>query len=390
MFAHSLRVVATSLFVAVPCLLAAFAPLAAAQDRILYKFDGACTNEVINHAPLGYGNGTLTAANGTGFTAGRFAGGLGAGDPSNSVRNVVDTGWSPAATPWTGDLTIAFWARRETPLAVSQVSYFFGTSSSGFRLFTGGFAGRGLALRSVASGAGDLLLDQTVVDVQSLADTDWVHLAVTVDDTAHVVTWYVNGVAVSTVSTSLDLQIDSPGSLLVGGYASASSSAYALDEVLLGQRLYSAAEIAELASGTRAGYGAYSSGTTTQCNPGLIALDSTGGRPFFGNLGYSLRVTATVPQLWLLLYGETRCALGGVVPLPIDGGLLLPALAGCQVLADPLLLVQGGVMPGSPAPIPLPISTALPSGASAFCQVLGLQANGTVAMSNGFTVSVGF
>lgn len=386
MFAHSLRVVATSASVVVPCLLAAFAPLAAAQDRILYKFDGACTNEVINHAPLGYGNGTLTAANGTGFTSGRFAGGLAAGNLVTGQRNLVDTGWSPATTPWTGDLTIAFWARQETSFT-TQLSYLFGMDTSGFRLFTNGAAGRGLYLRGLS---GDLLLADTVVDFINLASAGWVHVAVTIDDTAHVATWYVNGAAVSVVGGAPDTQIDMVGTLRLGGYAGVVGSAYALDEVLFSQRVYSPAEIAELATGTRAGFGAYSSGTTTQCNPGLIALDSTGGRPFFGNLGYSLRVTATVPQLWLLLYGETRCTLGGVVPLPIDGGLLLPALAGCQVLADPLLLVQGGVMPGSPAPIPLPINTALPSGASAFCQVLGLQANGTVAMSNGFTVSVGF
>lgn len=386
MFADFASRVAFPLLAVAPLLLA---PLALAQDRILYKFDGACTNEVINHAPLGYGNGTLTVGYGTGFAAGRFAGGLGAGNGPTAARNVVDTGWAPATTAWTGDVTIAFWARQETPFTTT-LSYLFGMSANGFRLFTNGAAGRGLFLRGLTSGSGDLALADTVVDFQSLANGNWVHVAVSIDDTAHIATWYVNGAAVQAVPGAPDVQIDSPGTLLVGGYGSSSLSSYTLDEVLFSQRLYSAAEVAELATGTRAGFGAYSSGTTTQCNPGLVALDSTGGRPFFGNLNYALRVTATVPQLWLLLYGETRCTLGGVVPLPLDGGLLVPALAGCQVLADPLLLVQGGVMPGSPAPIPLPISTALPSGASAFCQVLGLQANGDVAMSNGFTVSVGF
>lgn len=362
---------------------------AVAQDRILYKFDGACTGEVINHAPLGYGNGSLTVGYGTGFAAGRFAGGLGAGYGQTSVRNVVDTGFAPATTPWTGDLTIALWARKETSFS-STLSYLFGMSANGFRLFTNGAAGRGLYLRALTSGSGDLLLPETVVDFQTLATSNWVHLAVTIDDTAHVATWYVNGSPVHTVTAAPDVQIDSPGTLLVGGYGATSLSSYSLDEVLFSERLYSAAEIAELATGTRAGYGAYDSDTTTQCNPGLIALDSTGGRPFFGNLNYALRVTAAAPQLWLLLYGETRCTLGGVLPLPLDGGLLLPELTGCQLLADPLILVQGGAVPGSPASIPLPISAALPSGASAFCQVLGLQANGTVAMSNGFTVSVGF
>jgi hypothetical protein len=386
MFAHFASRVAFPLLAVAPLLLA---PLAPAQDRILYKFDGACTNEVINHAPLGYGNGTLTVGFGTGFAAGRFAGGLGAGNGTTSARNVVDTGWAPSTTPWTGDVTIAFWARQETPFTTT-LSYLFGMSSSGFRLFTNGAAGRGLFLRGLTSGSGDLALSDTVVDFQSLANGAWVHVAVSIDDTAHIATWYVNGAAVQTVPGAPDVQIDSPGTLLVGGYGSGNLSCYSLDEVLFSQRLYSAAEIAELATGTRAGYGAYASGTTTQCNPGLVTLDSTGGRPFFGNLNYALRVTVTAPQLCLLLYGETRCTLGGALPLPFDGGLLVPALAGCQVLADPLILLSGAAQPGQPATLPLPISTALPSGASAFCQVLGLQANGTAAMSNGFTVSVGF
>ncbi|MFN7590631.1 MAG: LamG domain-containing protein [Planctomycetota bacterium] len=315
MFAHFVSRVASPLLAVAPLLLA---PLALAQDRILYKFDGACTNEVINHAPLGCGNGTLTVGYGTGFAAGRFAGGLGAGNGPTAARNVVDTGWAPATTAWTGDVTIAFWARQETPFTTT-LSYLFGMSSSGFRLFTNGVAGRGLFLRGLTSGSGDLALSDTVVDFQSLANGAWVHVAVSIDDTAHIATCYVNGAAVQTVPGTPDVQIDSPGTRLVGGYGPGSLSSYSLDEVLFSQRLYSAAEIAELASGTRAGYGAYSSGTTTQCNPGLVTLDSTGGRPFFGNLSCALRVTVAAPQLCLLLYGETRGSLGGSLPAVLFG-----------------------------------------------------------------------
>jgi hypothetical protein len=378
---HSLFFVASALAFTVPTV---------AQDFLLYKFEGACSNEVVNFAPQSHGNATLTANFGDGFSPGFFGEGLGAGQPTPTLRNIVNTTWDPAVDPLTGNLTIAFWARQEVPFT-TQLSYLFGMSSSGFRIFTNGAAGRGLFLRSATTPVTDMLLPDTVVDFQTLAASNWVHVAITIDDTAHVATWYINGAAVHTHAALGSVSVVSGGTLQLGGYAGATGSAYTLDEVLFSRSLYGPLTIAQLATGTRSGHGHYLTGSTTQCGAGNVVLDAVGGRPTIGNPLYTLRITPTTPGLWLLLYGENRCSFAGLAPLPLDGGLVLPFLAGCTLLADPLIVLSGLAGPASPALIPLPISPAIPFGANVWCQALTISPpNSDVAMSNGFAVGVGY
>ncbi|MBZ0152475.1 MAG: hypothetical protein IT456_20240 [Planctomycetes bacterium] len=360
-----------------------------AQDFLLYNFEGPCSAEVVNFATSGLGNGTLTAAFGTGHALGYNGQGLAAGNLSTGARNLVDTLWDPAVAPLTGDLTIAFWARQGQPFT-TQLSYLFGMSGSGFRLFTNGAAGTGLYLRSVTTPTTDLLLPGTTADFQALAATSWVHVAVTIDDTNHLATWYIDGAQVHTQSGLGSVAVATGGTLRLGGYGGTAGSAYDLDEVLFSHTLYPAGAIAQLATGTRSGHGSYQSGALSHCGPGDVVLDATGGRPALGNLSYALRITPTSPSLWLLLYGTDRCTIGGVAPLPLDGALLLPLLNGCTVLADPAILLSGFAGPANPASIPLPISPTLSMGANVWCQALTISPpNSAVAMSNGFAVAIG-
>ncbi|MCU0864046.1 MAG: LamG domain-containing protein [Planctomycetes bacterium] len=361
-----------------------------AQDLLLYKFEGACTNEVINYAPFGLGNGTLQVGVGTGFAPGYVGEALGGGNTFTNVRNLVLTGWDPSVDPITTNLTLALWARQATNVTTTP-SYFCGMDNSGFRLFTSGAAGNGVYLRSTGSALPDLLLPDTVTNFVALAATNWVHLAVTIDGGTGTAIWYVNGSSVLTVPGYTGLNISGPGEFVVGGYAITGDSSHHVDEFLLSRRLYTAAEIALLANGTRAGVGTYTSGSTTQCNSGVVTIDTVGGRPAIGNLTHGIRITAAAPSLWLLLYGETRCTFAGSLPLPLAGATLLPQLNGCTILADAPILLSGFTTgPGAPAIVPLPITATTPMGAWAWCQALTIQlGSNAIAMSDGLAISVG-
>lgn len=361
-----------------------------AQDLLLYKFEGACTTEVINYAPLGLPNGTLQIGLGTGFTPGYVGDALAGGDTVANLRNVVRTGWNPSLDPITGNLTIAFWARQATPVTTAA-TYLFGMLTTGFRLATSGGAGNGLWLRSLGGPTPDLLLPDTIVNFRALAAANWVHTAVTIEASTGSANWYINGNSVLTVPGYSAIDINTFGEFLVGGYGATLASPYHLDEFLLSRRLYTPAEIAQLANGTRAGVGTYTSGAPGQCGAGNVTLDTVGGRPALGNLTHGIRITTTGPALWLLLYGETRCTFGGSLPLPLAGGLLLPQLNGCTILADaPILLSGFSGGPGTPSLVPLPITSTTPMGAWAWCQALAIQVgSNNVAMSDGLALSVG-
>ena len=295
-----------------------------------------------------------------------------------------------ALDPITTNLTVAFWAREAIPASAS-VSYLFGMDTSGFRLFTNGVAGNGLFLRNVGSVPVDLQLPASTTDFKALAAANWVHIAATIESATGTATWYVNGSPVLTVPGYTGLNINSTGEFMVGGFAGTGESSYDLDEFLLSRRLYTAAEIAQLATGTRAGFGTYTSGSLTQCNSGSVTLDTVGGRPAYGNLSHGIRITAVAPSIWLLLFGDTRCKFGGALPLPLAGATVLPQLTGCTLLADAPILLSGITAgPGAPVVVPMPITASAPMGAWAWCQALAIQVGtNNTAMSDGLVLSIG-
>jgi len=161
----------------------------AAQDVLYYKFEENGGTNVVNFAsasgiaPI---EGTLIGGLQQRFAPGRFGIAALSGGINTSAANttLVDTGWIPS---WSNaSLSFAFFMKeRAVP---TSTSYFFYHGPSGFRLFTGGVANRGLLLRNSPE---DIPL---TTDVQTLAATNWLHVGLVIDAAALTATWYLDGV----------------------------------------------------------------------------------------------------------------------------------------------------------------------------------------------------
>jgi hypothetical protein len=378
----------------------AFALLAApafAQDFIHYKFDSGCTNEVVNYAtgPQALAaNGTLQSnSTSSPWTSGVFGGALAGGaNVAPTYYNRVVTGWNPGTQPVTGALTMAWFMRQRagTTTPNTTLTYMMGAPSGGFRLFTGGVAGRGLYQREILpsggnSGVRDFFLPVANADIQTLAANGWVHVAMVIDPAASTADWYVNGTRVLQITGVPGASITLAGPFQVGYYSSA--SIYDLDEFVMSFRAYTPGEILALSLVPQAGDGDYLSGTTTQC--GTLGLASTGGRPSIGNTGYGLVVTPTAPSFYSLLFGLNRCLYAGALPLPFDGGLLAPMASGCQVLTDNLLSLGGIATGPATQPFAIPGSASF-AGLGLYSQAVALDLSSmAISASNGFAIGIG-
>jgi hypothetical protein len=374
--------------------IAALAATSAAQEFLHYKFDSNCTTEVVNYAtgPSAFAqNGTFETNTTTPFAPGVFGGALAGGVDSTNQYNRVRTNWTPQAQPLTGDMTFAFFAKERTSPGTA-LNYLCGVTTSANRLFTNGVAQRGLYFRNiVASGPQgvDLSALTAVLDFQTLAAANWVHIAIVVDQAATTATWYANGTQVHQVTGVGGALINSAGIFMVGSQLSTLESNYDLDEFLISNRAFTAAEVLALSLSPFAGDGDYTSAIPSQCGAGNVTLSSSGGRPFDGNLLYTLNVAPTTTSLFVLLAGFDRCSFGGTIPLPLDGTPLAPLLAGCWIVADAPVTLAGVAGP-APSPIALPLPSGTPPALGIFTQVLALDAaTFATSMSNGFATSVG-
>lgn len=372
-------------------------PFASAQDFVHYKFDSACTAEVINYA-RGPGafpqNGVLESNTSPVFAPGRFGQALAGGNANTGAYNRVRVGWVPSAQPMTGDITLAFFAKQRNAPGTS-LNYLCGTSTSGHRLFTNGLAGTGLLFRNIVASGGtpttfDLQLPAATTNFQALTAAGWVHIALVVDTAAGTADWYVNGLPVlqrTGVGAGL---IDSTGDYLVGYQSTVNECNYDLDEFLLSNRAFSPAEVLQLAQAPRPGDGRYDSDIPSQCGAGNIVVGSAGGPPAIGNASYAITVSTAAPSFFVLLPGFTRCTFGGSIPLPLDGTPLLPELNGCWIVADAITSV-GGTANGGTVALPLPLPPAVANlGATLFFQGLALDlATFATSMSDGFAVGIG-
>lgn len=375
--------------------LSLFALSLPAQDFLYYKFDSGCGNEVINYADgaMAGQNGLLESASATSpWVPGVFGGAMAGWSTATSAYNRVRTGWDPSTANWTGDLTLACWLKQRG----TSVNYLWGNTPGGFRCFTGGIGGRGLYQRTILATGGnginstianDFYLPATAADFQTLAAAGWVHIAIVVDATAQTADWYVNGVSVVHLTGIVGgALINAAGEYTVGAWSS-SNSAFDIDEFILSHRAFTAAEILAMQTAPRAGNGDFTAGIG-QC--GSSMLNGTGGAPALGNVLYGLQISTPITtSFYSLMFGFGRCTIGGTVPLPLDAGLLTPAAAGCQLLVDPFLSMNG-IATGN-ANVSLPI-VPLPSliGMVMYSQaaLVDLTTNGVQA-TNGWAIAIG-
>lgn len=368
-------------FAALTLLVLSLAP-AAAQDVMHYRFDESCGSEVVNHATGStVGNGTITAtlpgAPVASWTDGRFGRAL-AGVPTTSVRNYLTTGWTPGS--YSGPFTVSFWIRNRVNPASVGFGYMFATTGGNFRLFTGT---SGILFLGGWGGSPSNI--QNATNLTSLLGAGWTHVACTVDPTTAQGIWYVNGVPDVTRTLSGTVNLGTGTNFTLGAWNNGSALPLDMDEFLFTTRALSAPEVQALAASGYAGDGTF--GTT--CGP---LLDGNGQRPFLGNTAYALNLTTPATGLAWLVFGSSRCTMGaGTIPLPIDLGILLPPLTGCQGHVDidigTLTTVVGGG--GTTVPFPVPVLGWL-DGYTAYCQAVVYDATTQgLASSNALSIALG-
>jgi hypothetical protein len=250
-------------------------------------------------------------------------------------------------------------------------------------MYTGSRAGRGLAVSAAFDQSG-LTNDLTLgADVQSMAASAWLHIALVVDAANLTARYYVNGAAsgppIAIPAGGANIQSGSFG-FNVGGYV-LSGGDYDIDEFRFTLSAASASQVAAWAARTSPAGGAYGAG----CNG--ATLSSTGGPPQLGNSVHALQIAGNAGGAYALGLGTNRLTLGGIA-LPLDLGVVFPALSGCSWESSGEVFL-GGVVGGAGATVPLPIPAdpAL-DGAVLWNQALVI-GGGSTQSTNGFSFGIG-
>ena len=367
------------------CLVPCLAGLASAQgpkDVLYYKFDETGGRTVVNHASssgVAPAEGTLVGTYATTHVPGMLGpSALSGGTSASSAgSNYADTGWIPSLAG--GDLTVAFFIKQRTaPATPSTTSYLFTANTATCRMFTGGAASRGL--RMATWGGTPASLD-TTQDVQTAAASSWLHVALVIDAAGLKATYYLNGVAQPPIPTNGGATLTGGSHAFhIGGYLSF-GGLYDVDEFRVSLRAVPAAEIQAWASQTTAVSAPYGKG----CFGATLAGASA---PQVGNAAHALLVGGASGSSYLLALGASRLKLGAL-DLPIDLGLVLPALSGChwQSSADVTL---SGTLSGTSVSVPLavPANPAL-NGVVLWCQALLSAPPSSLQSTNGLAVAIG-
>jgi hypothetical protein len=362
--------------------LAITASLAAQTDVLYYKFEGGGTkalNYADNSPAPGEGpiTNTLTTAPTTSYVPGRFGEALTSGlTPAPYQANYVDTGWAPSVT---GDYTWAMWMRNSRGTAGPSLTYVAGVPVSGqFRIYGGS------SILLTVGGAGGATYYSTNANVYQLATAGWVHVAFVVDTTAMTATYYINGVP-ETPDPLTALPNIVGSTFYIGRQTTANApSIYDIDEFRFLTRAATATEVQAWA--TLNGAGASEFGNA--CG---ASLTTTNGLPQLGNplFGFAVSAPAAASSLGVLALGLSRTTWGAV-PLPLDLGLVLPPLAGCQLECSPdvTLTVVTDAAGNAQQPLPLPADPAL-DGFQLYAQTLLLGGPNGLSSSNPVGVVIG-
>ncbi len=213
-----------------------------ACELVYYDFNTGKGATAVNQA-----TGTDTTMTGTDawMHPARYGPSMLKGQPSTSTAWVE----SEFKGPITGDLSIHWWMKERVSPGTG-LSYLLGGLGS-FRGFTGGVAGKEFWLR--AWGGTDLQLPTVGADLQTRAQAPrGVCVSLTIDGTANVAQWYIDGAAhgaAITITSGANVAAYANG-FRVGKHTSdSSSSRYDLDEFRMVNRVATTAEIAMWCAG---------------------------------------------------------------------------------------------------------------------------------------------
>jgi len=353
-----------------------------AQDVIYYKLDETGGRKVVNYASASGIAPREGDVMGTGMPV-FVPGALGASALAGSTglgSVYIASGWTPN---FTGSFSVALFMKQRT--APSSVSYLFSSSNGNgvFRMFTGSRAGRGISTAAAFDPTGLTNDLDLAVDVQTMAASAWVHLALVVDAASLTAQYYLNGVAVG-----LPIAIPAGGANIAagsfafnaGGYV-ASGNDYDIDEFRFTRNAATATEVASWASRTSAADGVYGAG----CNG--ATLRSSGGTPRLGTTAYALQILGTAGGVYALGIGTNRLTFAGI-GLPFDLGAILPGLNDCQWESSGELFLVGGVgSAGAMLPLPIPNNRFL-NGAVLWSQAIVIS-GGPAQSTNGLSLGIG-
>jgi len=361
-------------------------PLAAcalrAQDVLYYKLDETGGRKVVNYASatgIAPTEGEVMGPGTPVFVPGAL--GVSALAGSTAQGSVyIASGWSPN---FTGSFSVGFFMKQCT--APSSVSYLFSSSNGNgvFRMFTGSSAGRGISTAAAFDPSGLTNNLNLGADVQTMAASAWLHIALVVDAAILTAQYYVNGAA-----SGPPIAIPVGGANIVAGTFRFNVAGYVLsggdydiDEFRFTRSAASASQVATWAARTSPADGAYGAG----CNG--ATLRSTGGAPQLGNAAYALHIAGNAGGAFALGIGTNRLRLGGV-GLPFDLGVVLPALNGCNWESSGELFLGGAVGgAGVTLPVPIPNVRSL-NGAVLWNQALVI-GGGPDQSTNGFSFGIG-
>ncbi|MBK8095894.1 MAG: hypothetical protein IPK26_02230 [Planctomycetes bacterium] len=358
-----------------------------AQDTVHYKFDGRCGTMVVNHADPSPAprHGVITAsASHQPWVQGLWGGAF---DGNTDIFTVsqLNTGWSLAGVG--GSFSYAAWVRIPgttgiglphtllTTVQPTTVPGFVSGTTTGF------LEGHLLTQWTAASGPAGLSI--TAANVKTLATQRWVHLAFVIDVAAGSYTAWVDGAIDHTNALGAAVPGNWSGTLQVG----ALGSGFVVDELVIANRAFSAAEVATLFAGPRAAAGAYGAGG---CRGGT--LTTIGGPPRVPNPGFALRIGDSNGQsgIYSLSVGSNRCFVGSI-PIPFDLGLISPLVAGCISDAPNDIGALGGSYVGGTGTAPLGIPNAANFiGYDVYCQAALIELpSGLIRITNARAIGIG-
>lgn len=328
-------------------------------DIVAFQFDRGAGSEAVNWAGVeggALGVGRLSRTSGPLWQPGRSGSALAAGA-------TCDTGFH-------GDLgarfTVAWFMRQRGSLSGASPIFALG---NGWRCFTGGAAGNGLA----CAGWGGATLGLSD-DVQALAANRWLHVALVVDSDNREAIWYLDGLRHRRVALPAMADVPASAASLLLGSSNGLDCAYDLDEFRLSAAAVDAATIAVWANGSPAAAQPFSAACGANLrHEGLPRIGTT----------FDWRLEADAGSLAALFASATARA-------PLDLGVIAPGLSGCAWYSDvaqPLVLFPIPTRGVAVLPVPVPNEPTL-RGLELFAQALVLQPGGSLAATNAHALAL--